>query len=59
MRDMDVNTRTVIVPAELPAQVTRKFDQELFALCRNDDYAGLYRALIKRAAEAMKQGEGQ
>lgn len=44
----------VIIPAEPPAELANRgnsgddFDETLFDLCRNDDYAGLYREFVKR-----------
>lgn len=42
----------LIVPIEPPETIPRhgEFDETLFDLCRRDDYPGLYRELIKRAA---------
>jgi hypothetical protein len=40
----------VLVPIEPPDSIPEEFDLELFDLCRDDDYRGLYRALIARAA---------
>lgn len=40
----------VMVPMEPPSSIPAEFDETLFNLCRSDDYRGLYRELIKRAA---------
>ncbi len=40
----------VLVPIEPPDSIPEGFDEELFDLCRNDDYRGLYRVMVKRAS---------
>lgn len=44
---------TMLVPVEPPKTIPSRgedWDEELFDLCRDDDYHGLYRALNRRAA---------
>lgn len=44
----------VILPTEPPPELANRsntgadYDETLFDLCRNDDYAGLYREFVKR-----------
>lgn len=41
----------VLVPLEPPASIPRQgYDEVLFQHCRDDDYEGLYREMVKRAA---------
>lgn len=49
----------VTVPTEPPDSVPADnsgayFDEVLFNLCRDDDYHGLYRELVRRGAESLK-----
>lgn len=44
----------VTVPLKAPDCIPAGFDEELFDLCRDDDYRGLYEALIRRVIESGK-----
>jgi hypothetical protein len=44
------------LPTEMPESVLRGdgFDEELFMLCRDDDYLGIYRVLVQRYREILR-----
>ena len=48
----------VLVPKDMPRFSEVNFDEELFDLCRKDDYRGLYRALVRRALAAAPPSFG-
>ena len=51
---------TALVPLEPPASIPEhhaEFDEQLFDLCREDDYRGLYRAMVTRAALSSSPAE--
>jgi hypothetical protein len=52
VRVKDVPLETIQVPVKAPDYIPTEYDEELFNLCRNDDYRGLYEALIRRVAAA-------
>lgn len=63
---MSGELKKVLMPADPPDDLSRsgraatmgiiegtmhEFDEELFDLCRDDDYAGIYRLFVERYAE--------
>lgn len=49
---MPQSQQFLVVPAKLTP--TSRFDEKLFKLCRDDNYPGLYAALLERALAGVK-----
>lgn len=59
--------KTVTMPADPPLDLQLRdrnlpvdpFDEVLFDLCRDDDYAGLYREFVKRYGQLGTDGQAE